>query len=197
MLTQTDISMWQEQERLARPTSFEVEDTFWGYIVRSGQRPPLGVVVSQVVSFFVGACFLTAAVGMLIVPTLMLDAELAVLRLGVATVFAAFAIYLLWFASRGTRTELNVDNSLGEIREVIRNRAGGQTDIGVYGFDAIGGIFLELDEDTGHSNLVLRYRNTARTIHVAEGTEAQLIGLRDRLGLDLMVQPQTLTSGRV
>ena len=63
-----------------------------------------------------------------------------------------------------------------------------------YGFDTIGGVFLDYNEETGKSNLVLRYRNTVQTVPVAEGTEAQLIGLRDRLGHDLMVVPETLNS---
>lgn len=193
-MTNTNVSVQHNQQRLARPSSFQVEDTYWGYIVRSGRGPSLGVVLSQAVSFFFGACFLTAAVGILLMPTMMFDGDLGVFRVGAATLFGAFAIYLLWFASRGTRAELHVDNSVGEIREVICNRAGKPTTVGCYGFDTIGGVFLDYSEDTGTSNLVLRYRNTVQTVPVAEGTEAQLIGLRDRLGHDLMVVPQTLSS---
>ena len=81
--------------------------------------------------------------------------------------------------------------SVGEVREVICNRAGKPTTVGCYGFDTIGGVFLEYNEDHETASLVLRYRNTSQTVHVAEGTEAQLISLRDRLAQDLMVQPKT------
>ncbi|MFG5380288.1 hypothetical protein [Yoonia sp. R2-816] len=191
-MSNTNVSVQKKHQRLARPSTFEVEDTYWGYIVRSGRGPSLGVMLSQVLSFFFGACFLTAGFGILIMPTMMFDGDLGVFRVGTATLFGAVAAYLLWFASRGTRTELHVDNSVGEIREVICNRAGNPTTVGCYGFDSIGGVFLDYNEDTGMSNLVLRYRNTTQTVPVAEGSEAQLIGLRDRLGHDLMVVPQTL-----
>lgn len=180
------------KQQLAKPSTFAVEDTYWGYIVRSGRGPSLGVMVSQATSFFLGACFLTASFSILLLPTLMFDGDVGVFRVGAATLFGAVACYLLWFASRGTRTELHVDNSVGEIREVICNRAGKPTTVGCYGFDAIGGVFLDFNENIGMHSLVLRYRNTVQTVPVAEGTEAQLIGLRDRLGQDLMVVPQAL-----
>ncbi|PUB13147.1 hypothetical protein [Yoonia sediminilitoris] len=182
------------RQQLAKPSTFSVEDTYWGYIVRSGRGPSLGVMASQAVSFFLGACFLTACFSILLLPTLMFDGDIGVFRVGAATLFGTIAIYLLWFASRGSRTELHVDNSVGEIREVICNRAGKPTTIGCYGFDAIGGVFLDYNERIGMHSLVLRYRNTVQTVPVAEGTEAQLIGLRDRLGQDLMVVPQSSAS---
>ncbi len=193
-MANANVNVQAKQQRLARPSSFEVEDTYWGYIVRSGRGPSLSVVVSQVVAFFFGACFLTAGFGILLVPAMMFDGNVGAVRIGAATLFAAVAIYLLWFASRGTRGEIHVDNSVGEIREVICNRAGKPTTVACYGFDTIGGVFLDYNEETGKSNLVLRYRNTVQTVPVAEGTEAQLLGLRDRLGHDLMVVPETLNS---
>jgi hypothetical protein len=193
-MANANVSVPTNNQRLARPSSFEVEDTYWGYVVRSGRGPSLGVVISQIVSFFFGACFLTAGFGILLMPAMMFDGDVGVFRIGAATLFAAVAAYLLWFASRGSRSELHVDNSVGEIREVICNRAGKPTTVACYGFDTIGGVFLDYNEETGKSNLVLRYRNTVQTVPVAEGTEAQLIGLRDRLGHDLMVVPETLNS---
>ncbi|MEJ6402311.1 hypothetical protein [Yoonia sp. 2307UL14-13] len=191
-MSDTNVSVQGEPYRFAKTSTFEVEDTYWGYIVRSKRGPSLGVIVSQAVSYFLGACFLTACFGILMLPTMMFDGDLGVMRIGAATLMGAVAAYLLWFASRGTRAELHVDNSIGEIREVIRNRAGRPTTVGCYGFDSIGGVFMDNDEETGLSTLVLRYRNTVQTVPVAEGSEAQLISLRDRLGNDLMVVPQTL-----
>ncbi len=193
-MANVNVSVENEPYRFANTSTFEVEDTYWGYIVRSKRGPALGVLVSQVVSYFFGACFLTACFGILLMPTMMFDGGFGAIRIGAATLMGAVAAYLLWFASRGTRAELQVDNSVGEIREVIRNRAGRPTTVGCYGFDTIGGVFMEEDAESGLSNLVLRYRNTVQTVPVAEGTEAQLIRLRDRLGQDLMVVPQNLAS---
>lgn len=175
----------------ARPSGFSVEDIYWGYIVKSGRRPPIGVVVAQALSFFFGACFLTAGIGILMMPTLMFDGDLGPMRIGSAVLFGAVSVYLLWFASRGSQPELHIDTSVGEIREVICNRAGRPTTVGCYGFDTIGGVFMEQHPTENTASLVLRYRNTAQTVSVAEGIEAQLIPLRDRLGQDLMLEPKT------
>lgn len=181
---------------LARPSSFAVEDIYWGYIVKSGRGTPVGLALVQIVSFFFGVSFLTAAAGMMLVPTLMMDGDLGPMRIGAAVLLGAVAFYLLWFASRGSQPELHVDTSTGEIREVIVNRAGRPTTVGCYGFDTIGGVFLEPHTVENWATLVLRYRNTAQTVTVAQGIEAQLIPLRDRLAQDLMVDLRAPRSGR-
>lgn len=193
-MANVDVSMQNNPRLMAKPSTFSVEDTYWGYVIRSGRGPSLSVMLLQLLSFFFGACFLTAAIGMLLMPVLAFDGDIGAFRLGAATIFAAIAIYLLWFASRGTRAEIHVDNSVGEIREVICNRAGKPTVIGTYGFDTIGGVFLEPREDSRLSALVLRYRSTMQSVTVAEGTEAQLLNLRNRLGQDLMLVPATLAA---
>ncbi|WP_342075386.1 hypothetical protein [Yoonia sp. SS1-5] len=186
-MTNINVAVPGGAQHLARPSTFSVEDTYWGYVVRSGRGPSLSVVMSQIASFFFGACFLTACFGILLMPSIAFDGGTGAFRVGAATLFGAVAFYLLWFASRGTRPELHVDNAVGEIREVICNRAGKPTTVGCYGFDTIGGVFIETDPESSLSTLVLRYRNTVQTVAVAEGTEAQLIGLRDQLARDLMV----------
>ena len=175
----------------AKPSSFAVEDIYWGYIIRSGCGPSLGVALAQAVCFFFGVCLLTAAAGLLVLPTLFFDGDLGAMRLGSAALFGAFAGYLLWFASRGTQAEVHVDTSVGEVREVICNRAGNPTTVGCFGFDTIGGVYLDRGERDGKAVLSLRYRNTSQSVTVAEGSEAQLISLRDRLANDLMVTPTT------
>lgn len=181
-------------ENLAKPSNFFVDDVFWGYIIRSGRGPSLGVALAQAFCFFFGVCLLTSAIGILTLPTLFFDGDLSSMRLGVAALFGALATYLLWFASRGTRTEVHVDTSVGEIREVICNRAGKPTTVSAYGFDTIGGVYLETAKDAADATLYLRYRNTSQTICVAEGTEAQLLSLRDRLANDLMVITKSTSS---
>lgn len=174
--------------QMAKPSTFNVEDTYWGYKIRSGRGPSFGVALGQAASFFFGVCFLTAAIGILALPTLFFDGELGAMRIGSAALFGAMAAYLLWFASRGTRTEVHVDTSLGEVREVICNRAGRPTTVGSYGFDMIGGVMLEQDSARDTSQLVMQYQSSSQNVVVAEGTDAQLVSLRDRLAQDLLGQ---------
>ena len=180
------------QDNLAKPSSYLVEDIYWGYIIRSGKGPSMGVALAQAVCFFFGVCLLTAAAGILVLPTLFFDGGFGTMRIGSAALFGAFAGYLLWFASRGTQAEVHVDTSTGEIREVICNRAGKPTTVSAFGFETIGGVFLNADPKSGIHVLSLRYRNTAQTVTVAEGTEAQLIALRNRLAHDLMITPSAI-----
>lgn len=190
-MTDFTASVTGVHDNLAKPSSFAVEDIFWGYIIRSGLGPSIGVAFAQAVCFFFGVCLLTAAAGILLLPTLFFDGDLGAMRIGSAALFGAFAFYLLWFASRGTQTEVHVDTSVGEVREVICNRAGRPTTVGCFGFDTIGGVYLQHDDVSEKAVLSLRYRNTSQSVTIAEGTEAQLIGLRDRLAGDLMVTPTT------
>ncbi|WP_108815938.1 hypothetical protein [Loktanella sp. Alg231-35] len=174
--------------QMAKPSTFEVENVFWGYKIRTGRGPSFGVAFGQAASFFFGVCLLTASIGILALPTLFFDGPLGVMRIGSATLFGAASAYLLWFASRGSRPEVHVDTSLGEIREVICNRAGRPTTVGSYGFDTIGGVLVEEDMATGLSRLVMQSHNSSHNVIVAEGTDAQLMSLRDQLAHDLLGQ---------
>lgn len=185
-MTDSNASLADFQGDIARAATFEVDDVFWGYKIRSGRGAPFSVMLGQAVSFFFGVCLLTAALGILVLPTLFFDGGLGLVRIGAIVLLGAGAAYFLWFASRGTQTEVHVDRSIEEIREVISNRAGSPTVVGVYDFNAIGGVFIEENGDHGLSQLLLRYRNTDQVVVVAEGTTAQLIPLRDQLASDLL-----------
>ena len=190
-MTDVAASVTGVHDDLAKPTSFTVDDVYWGYIIRTGKGPSLGIALAQAICFFFGVCLLTAAVGILVLPTLFFDGDFSTMRVGSAILFGAFAAYLLWFASRGTQSEVHVDTSVGEIREVICNRAGKPTTVGCYGFDTIGGVYLEPAKESGVATLSLRHRNISQSVCVAEAGEAQLVGLRDRLAHDLMVTSRT------
>jgi ABC-type nickel/cobalt efflux system permease component RcnA len=172
--------------KMAKPSTFEVDDVFWGYKIKSGRGPSFAVAFGQAASFFFGVCLLTASIGILALPTLFFDGPLGAMRIGSAALLGAAAVYLLWFASRGTKTEVHVDTSLGEIREVICNRAGRPTTVGSYGFDTIGGVLVEQDPSTGLSRLIMQSHNSSHSVVVAEGTDAQLMSLRDQLAHDLL-----------
>lgn len=185
-MTDTNASPVEFAGDIARVSPFEVEDIFWGYKVRTGNGAPFSVMFGQAICFFFGVCLLTATFGVLVLPTLFFDGGAGIMRVGAATLMGAAAFYLLWFASRGTLAEVHVDTTVDEIREVVCNRAGRPTTVAVYGFDEIGGVFIEQNEEDGTYQLILRYRNTSQSVSVAEGTEAQLTPLRNRLAHDLL-----------
>ncbi len=166
------------------PRETVVTETYWGYRVE-GLRAPLWLVGVQGLCWIVGVVLTVVALGLWAVPGAGGAASLVAFKLGASVPMLGVAALLLWHSSRGTRMGVEVDLRLGEVREVLSNRAGRTTVLARYGFDAIGGVHLV--RGNGTSTLVLRYRNTAQVLRVAVGYEAELAGLRDRLGRDLMV----------
>lgn len=166
---------------------FFVDETYWGYIVRKAEGPATPTMILQGISMFLGACFAAAAAGLMLVPDSMAGSIDIMMRGGASVLFAGMAAYLLWYSSRGLKSEVQVDTSLGELREVIRNRAGRSTLVGRYGFDSFGGVFLDrTDAKNNRAVLMLRHGNTSQTLPLAMGTPEELELLRDRLGQDLM-----------
>lgn len=167
---------------------FDLDETYWGYIIRSNEGPGFSIAVLQGLAMFFGACFIAVAIGLIAGPQI-LTGSLDFAMRGVAGVlFGGMAAFLLWFATRGVQSELQIDNSLGEVREVVRNRAGKSTLVGRYGFDAIGGVFMDRNAGkAGEAALLLRYRNTSQVLPVARGSIASLEVLRNRLGQDLIL----------
>ena len=177
-------------EITALQSCFVVDETYWGYTVRCTEAEPFWVKIAQGTAWFAGICFAIAAVGLWAVPMTQFEAEILPMKLGATFILSGIAVYLLWYASRGTHSELQIDTSLGEVREVIRNQAGRPSELGRHGFDAIGGVMI--DRSTlrkGRACLVLRYGNTAQFMPVAWGFETELAALRDRMGRDLMIRP--------
>ena len=176
--------------KTAEPQCFAVDETYWGYVVRDTEAESAWVQVAQGAAWFAGICFCIATLGLWAMPMTQFDAGLMPMKLGATCIMAGIAVYLLWFASRGTHGELQIDTSLGELRELVRNQAGRPTLLGRHGFDAIGGVMI--DRTTlrkGRACLVLRYGNTAQLMPVAWGVESELTALRDRMGHDMMIRP--------
>jgi len=104
---------------------------------------------------------------------------------------------LLWSASRGIDPKWQIDTTRGELRKVLRNKAGRPTVLAHYGFDAIGGVVMGRATlhgrlHNGHAFLVLRLGNSSRLLPLIVGPETLLAPLHDRLGRDLIVAPGAL-----
>ncbi len=167
-----------------RGRDVEIEKRENGYVIRSGNKAPVSVLFGQVFAFFLGVVFTTAGLGLLLLPSMFLSTDFGPLRIGAAGLFGAGAAYLLWFASRGSQTEVHFDTEQRTIAEVIQNRAGKPTVLATYPFDEIGGVYLETAGAAAPAQLVLGYRG--KMVLVAEGREAELDMLRETLARDLV-----------
>ncbi len=166
---------------------FCIEETHWGYIVRSTGETGHGLILTQSISLVAGAGLLAAAIGMWLIPGMLFDTDALIMRMFATIVFVAASALLLWYSSRGTVSEIQIDNGRGEIREVIRNHTGKMSLMGCYSFDSIGGVFMEPKGASDAASLVLRYRNSSETVEVACGHETDLSRLRDRISRDVIV----------
>jgi hypothetical protein len=164
-------------------TGFAIQEAYWGYRIIPEGAPPLRLVVMQAAAMLGGAALIAGSVALMFMSrstdfVFMIPAIMLILAAGTT---------LMWFASRGTMINIEVDSMAGEVREVVRNRTGGMSVISRYGFDCVGSVFIQRPV-AGTATLMLRYRNTARTLAVASGPEADLARLRDRMGRDLIVK---------
>lgn len=173
---------------------YKIEETHWGYIVRATETLSHGVAIAQSISRLIGCGMLAAALGLWLLPSGLFGADALFMRFFATVVFLSMAILLLWYATRGGQSEVQIDLSRGEVREVIRNHTRKQTLLGSYGFDSVASVCLEPGLVPSETDLVLRYRNSGGCLVLASGREAELSLLRDRISRDVVIgsepQPQ-------
>ena len=165
----------------------DISDTFWGYVIASSLADRRWAEVGQTVSWIAGMAFMIAAIGLWLLPGASVASDVVAMKFGLSTVLGGIASMLTWYASRGVRTEIQVDTKLGEIREIVRNSAGRTSLISKLRFDMIGGVFLDrTNADKGETALLLRFLNTPKVMLVAVGPTEHLEQLRNRLGRGLL-----------
>jgi hypothetical protein len=171
--------------------SVVVNDAYWGYIMASPLADRRWAEVGQTASWVAGMAFIVAAIGLWLLPGASGASDVMAMKFGLSTLLGGIASLLIWYASRGVRTEIQVDTKLGEIREIVRNSAGRTSLISKLRFDMIGGVFLDrTNADKGETPLLLRFLNTPKVMLDAVGPTEHLEHLRNRLGRDLLAVTQ-------
>ena len=178
---------------------FEVHQSFWGYVIRGTEGPPILLQVAQGLVMTLGAACLAAslAVASLTPP----DAEgLSLMRLGASTLLMMLSLLLLRYATRGGVVELHVDLGRRELREVVRHRIGRATTLGAHGFDPSASLHIRREGAPDIPRmLVLHHRGNPEGLCIAEGPEHALMALRLRLEDDMrlhapVVAPRALAA---
>jgi hypothetical protein len=171
------------------PAAFLVETGPRGYVVRAAEGPPLLLQLVQGVALAFGAALAAAAL-MIVAWPLGLGLGLTGFHGGLATLTGAGAALLLWFATRGGTVELEVDLARGELREIVRHRAGPPSVLARHGLD--GGAALAVHRGAGEPSLILRFGPDRPGLCIARGPEPALLALRARLESDLLAQGDTI-----
>jgi hypothetical protein len=163
---------------------FEVHQSFWGYVIRGTEGPPILLQIAQGIVLSLGA---TAAAASLAVAVLTPVAEgPSFMRLGASAVLMALALLLLRYATRGGVVELHVDLARGELREVVRHRVGRATTLGRLDFDPSASLHIRRGGPAGSPRaLVLHHRGHPEGLCIALGPERALSALRIRLQHDM------------
>jgi hypothetical protein len=162
-----------------------VRTTYWGYRIH-GRRTSVRLVGLQAVCWALGVAMVAVAIGIWVAPQAAGSVGVISFKLGASVLFASLSALLLWHSSRGTILAVEVDHRLGEVREVLCNRAGRATVLSRYGFDAVAGIMTQ-ETAAGRAMLALRLRDTDEVLLVAEGSAQALDGLAERIAQDLML----------
>lgn len=160
-----------------------VDETQWGYIVRSAEREAGAAWLARRLAVLVAVAACVSILLLWLTPGVASPLG----RIGATGLLTGFAGIAVWLAGRGFLPETHVDLRAGEVREVLRDMGGRTRPIARTAFGDIGGVHIDR---RGRGKLVLRWRNTCRTLTVATGEEDALMALRDRIGRDLLKRPR-------
>ena len=160
-------------------------ETYWGFTVRNTANVQTWVILLQFIAFLFGAAFFAAVFGLWALPSSIIQSDTIGMRVGLSAVFAVIGYLLINYANHGRVVEFQIDQNLGEIREVVRNRSGTSRLIGQYGFDAFCDMAIT---PCGPEKvaLVLKQTGTANALVITQGTEPQIGTLYARLDRDLL-----------
>ncbi|MFQ6549021.1 hypothetical protein AADZ90_013785 [Aestuariibius sp. 2305UL40-4] len=166
---------------------FSVKETEFGYIICSRETPSFSVQLGQLLALVLAMAFGVASMALLFLPGSSVAEGIMTMKLVSSIAFGSVAGLCLHFATRGSIPELHVDIVKGEIREMLRTRAGRRTIADRYGFQAVSDLMLDRNTGVpGQAQLLMRYRDGAPMLLIATGDEVYLRQLRDRLSVDLL-----------
>ena len=183
-MTATEPTFGTDRKRESVTT---INETYWGYIVRCNTCDRSLAVVIQWIAALTGVSLVIASLGLWALPGSVMSPDVASFKLAIASLMGVFGVTLIWYASHGTKYEIQMDLARLEMREVLRNSKGEARVQNSLPFEKIGSVFMDrAQKDNGKVALVLRLGNSAQVIEIARDYEENLTALRDRLGRDLM-----------
>jgi hypothetical protein len=163
--------------------TYKIEARDWGYVIKSKRGGGFGLALWQATTLVFGGALAAGALAVIALPLLTVG-TVGPMRIGLAVLFGALAIYMLWFGSRGAQSELHVDLDALTISEVMPHRSGPATVIAEFDMGAISSVGCEETDAPEKFDLVVRSTSTDRPLWVARGTLDQLAPLQDQLARD-------------
>ena len=169
-----------------QPPSFVVDHSYWGFVVADRSQPLFGLIALQWLAVLFGSAFVAAALVMVVLPDMVNGSGDILVRACAGLVMGGLGGMLISYASRGIKPELHVDTKLGELRLVVRNRAGAATLLGRYGFDAVQGIDMGVTARTDEDVALLVYvGGMDQPLKVASGAMREIQKLKALLNREI------------
>ncbi|KAA9009252.1 hypothetical protein [Histidinibacterium aquaticum] len=162
-------------------TSVAVDETYWGYVIRTDRRPRSARVLRRAALQLIALGAALAGVALWLMPEERIGVDPVVARIVAAAVLSFCALGLTRREKTEPAIELQVNLRLAEVRRIARHPGGEGELLARLSFAECGRPSVETTVDG--TRLVLRRGGTA--LPVAEGPSPLIDTLRDRLGRDL------------
>ena len=141
--------------------AFQVDETHWGYIVKSVVEGNVPIRLRNAMSWFV-------------------------IKSGLTTIFMSFACLCFWLTTRDSKPEFQFDLARREVRGVMRARGGSATLLESVSFDDVGSVDIRADlADADGLVLVLHIDGSRHQMEIAQGSALALEALQSRIEGDL------------
>lgn len=175
----------REPEETARIVT-RVDETYWGYVLRTETKPQASVVLVQALAGLAGLSFFAAAAAFWVLPGAILSGDVAVMKAVASGACICVGLILLWYASAGAQPEIQMDQSRCELRVVTRNSKGHTRLVARHAFEDISAVRVQRDADDEIMGLLLMHlHGSDKIIVAARAPEHQLSVLRRRIARDL------------
>jgi hypothetical protein len=173
-----------------------IDETNWGYIIRESDAETRLRIAGSITGRFVGAILLMAAAGLWVLPDAIYGADLFGIKLAAMVMFSVLGGYLFWAGRNALRPEFRIDRLHGEIRIGHRSGSGDFRPTARVDFADVVSVFLLRSKDTRPTRLFLRLVDLDTGLEVADGGEAAMERLKERLTADLRAQGRSQPAPR-
>ena len=175
---------FETSARRAAPLVFE--ETYWGYTVGEATDRFETETVLEAACRFLGLILVICAYAQWLLPGSMYGPEVFGMKAALSFLFGASGVVIYWFASRGARVELEVDQARRELRVVSRNSRGQTRLQRRVAMNDVRSAFVRRPTGSArNAELVVRLRRNDGLVTIASGRESDLSELHARLRGDI------------
>jgi hypothetical protein len=161
----------------------------WGYGLRLREKAGFWALLAQALSGGTAIVCFSVAVGLWVLPGSNVGLETAAFKMVFTGILSMMGLLALWFATQGTKYELQVDRTRRELREVLRNKKGQEFLLRKFAFEEMSSVIFARDPARnmpGFASLMLRHKTQTHSLELVHDKEERLRDLRALLARDIL-----------